>query len=251
MARLLLIFFIFLSGLGFHTKPIAAQKASNVLHLTPQYGAYMPLGNLSERFGFSQSFGFSGDYIWGGKLGLGLEGQYHFGNKVKENDLLNSLLSSGFMVGDDGDLVPVGFEQRGMSLMTWLSKNFPFSPKSPNSGLLVKVGMGYTLHKISYNVDRNAVPQFSPQYRTGYDRLSGGIVFSQFIGLMKCEQQRFANLYLGIEFQEGLTSNLRPWDLATNTSLDASRFDLRIGLKLGWIIPVWTGASTEDDLYYY
>ena len=67
---------------------------------------------------------------------------------------------------------------------------------------------------------------------------------------MKLEQQRFANLYLGIEFQEGLTSNLRPWDLATNTSLDGSRFDVRI-LKFGWIIPVWTGASTEDDLYYY
>ena len=30
---------------------------------------------------------------------------------------------------------------------------------------------------------------------------------------MKLEQQRFANLYLGIEFQEGFTSNLRLWDL--------------------------------------
>ena len=87
-----------------------------------------------------------------GKLGLGIEGQYHFGNKVKENDLLNSLLSSGFMVGDDGDLVPVGFEQRGMSLMTWLSKNFPFSPKSPNSGLLIKVNMGMGLHIASKSV---------------------------------------------------------------------------------------------------
>ena len=228
-----------------------AQKASNVVQLTPQYGAYFPKGDLNNRFGFSQSFGFCADYVWGEKVGLGLEGQFHFGNKVKENTLINSLLSSGFMVGDDGDLVPVGFEQRGMSLMTWLSKNFPFSRKSPNSGLLLKLGMGYTLHKINYNVDRNAVPQFSPPYRTGYDRLSGGIVFSQFIGLIKCEQQRFANLYLGVELQEGLTSNLRPWDLATNSSLDASRFDLRIGLKFGWIIPVWTGASTGEDIYYY
>ncbi len=251
MVRLLLTIAIFLGGLCVSIKPTSGQKPSNVLHLTPQYGAYLPFGNLRERFGLSQSFGFSGDYIWGGKLGLGLEGQYHFGNEVKENDLLNSLLSSRFMVSADGDLVPVGFEQRGMSLMTWLSKILPFSPKSPNSGLLMKVGVGYTLHKINYNVDRNAVPQFSQQYRTGYDRMSGGVVFSQFIGLIKCEQQRFANLYLGVEFQEGLTSNLRPWDLATNTSLDASRFDLRIGLKLGWIIPVWTGASTENDLYYY
>ena len=128
MVRLLLTIAIFLGGLCVSIKPTSGQKPSNVLHLTPQYGAYLPFGNLRERFGFSQSFGFSGDYIWGGKLGLGLEGQYHFGNEVKENDLLNSLLSSGFMVSDDGDLVPVGFKQRGMSLMTWLSKISHFLP---------------------------------------------------------------------------------------------------------------------------
>ena len=116
--------------------------------------------------------------------------------------------------------------------------------------VLIKAGIGILQHKILIDVDERRVPQLSPEYQTGYDRMARGVALSQFVGLIKLQREQFVNLYFGIELMEGFTKNQRGWDFHTNSKDDKLRFDMLIGLKLGWIIPVFTG-QTNDTYYYY
>ena len=97
-------------------------------------------------------------------------------------------------------------------------------------------------------------------YGKGYDRLTGGLNFNQFIGYFYMGNTRVLNFYAGFEFYQAFTKCLRDrnfdqllYDPATDTyevigKDNSNKIDLFFGIKIGWMIPVYNRAP---DNYYY
>lgn len=255
MKKYLLILICFISGVALHAQNKEKEKNlifDDALLITPSFSSYVPASEMTHRFGWIQSFGIGADYKFGRNWTLGLDGNFLFGMKVKEEEVVRQMLTqNGQVVSTMGDLENIDLTMRGTLIKFNVGKIFNFSDSKPNNGLFIRFGVGYLMHKIIIDAKKDVVPQFSDDYLKGYDRMTHGVAFSQFIGLIKLERSKFINLYLGIEAVQGITSSARNWDFAAGKKLDGVRLDLMIGLRLGWIIPVFTGESSVAEYYYY
>lgn len=224
----------------------------NAFLISPSYTFQLPAGDMIQSYGFNHNISLEFSYKIGKNWLIGAEGGFMFGSKAKDKELVNNLLTDqGSLIGKDGRLEDVNLSGRGMNIMAKFGKIIHFSPKNPNSGLMLKFGVGYIDHKIYINVNEKNVTQLTKEIRTGYDRFSSGVAFSQYVGLIKLEKNKFLNIAFGIEATEGITQNRRPFDFATGKTLNKTRFDFLVGFKFNWYIPVFMGTSTKSDYYYY
>ena len=85
-------------------------------------------------------------------------------------------------------------------------------------------------------------------YKKGYDRLTNGFYLSQFIGYTFLDVRKRVNFYVGVEVNEAFTQNRRSWNYDMNLKDDATRNDILLGIKVGWILPIY---FTPTEKYYY
>lgn len=225
---------------------------SNAILIEPIIQVNIPGADLAKRFGAILNFGAGIDYKFGKNIYVGAEGAFMFGPKAKETShIRNTITGSGLIITDEGALDEVNLSMRGALVKATAGKSFYFNKNNPSSGILLKFGAGYLQHKILIDVDKRITPQLSGDYAKGYDRLSRGFLLSQYIGLVKLEKGKYVNLSLGFEITEAFTKNARPHDFHLNQKMNENRVDLMFGLKLTWMIPVYTGETSTNDYYYY
>lgn len=224
----------------------------NAFLISPSYSFQLPLNDMFHSYGFNHNLGMEFDYKFGANWYIGVEGNFIFGPKIKDEAILDNLLTtSGYLIGTDGYLEEVNMNERGMILTAHFGKSFFFNPKQPNSGLLLKFGLGYIDHKIFIDVNEQNVPQLSKEIKKGYDRFTSGVAFKQYIGLIKLQKKSYLNMSFGIEATEGITQNRRPFDFSTGQTLNKTRFDFLIGFKFNWYLPVFNGQNSKSEYYYY
>lgn len=223
---------------------------SSAVLIAPAYNAQFPLGDMKTRFGFNSLIGIhvsyktSSNWLIGGEVGV------LFGSRIKETFIINGLsTSTGQHITQFNDLSNINPNEIGYSVKFVAGKIFPFSKKFPDAGLMVLTGLGFLEHKIAVNVKSTELPQFDKIYRTGYDRLSNGPVLSQFIGGIYMERKKFVSFYGGLQFDIGFTKGRRPYDFYLKQPLNDKRLDMFIGIKIGWIIPIFLQASDKE--FYY
>lgn len=231
-----------------NTKP----EYNDVLLISPVISVQFPGVDMAKRFGIGYQFGLAAEYKFKANWQIGAEGGFLFGTKVKETEhITNTLTSNGQTITNEGPLDDVNLNLRGAIIKINGGKGFYFRKSKPNSGILVKLGIGYLQHNILIDVDKKKTPQLSGHYAKGYDRFTNGILLSQYIGLIKLNKGKFVNLALGFELTEAFTHNARPYDFYLNKKLKENRVDLMYGIKLNWYIPVYFGKTTKNDYYYY
>ena len=220
--------------------------------LAPTFTFQVPGSEMAHRYGVNSNFGMQVGYKFGKNLMVGLEGNFLFGSKIKEGDhLIHNLVVSNLVIASDGALEEANFSGRGTMARLLFGKSFPFNLDKPSSGLLIQFGAGYMRHRILIDVNNDLTPQFTGDYKGGYDRLTHGLALSQYVGILKLEKGKYVNLSLGLEFIQGITRSARPFDFIEGKKLDKTRFEALYGLKLTWIIPAFTGQSTKSEYYYY
>lgn len=235
-------------------KPAHAQKdlknsVPNAVFFHVNYTALFPAADLAKRYGYISSIGSAFDYKAKYWL-IGAEYNFLFGTKIKEPDVLKYLRTSdGTLITIDGELNDIPLFSRGWSVKGNIGRIIPFKKPNKNSGLLVKLGFGYMQHKLVIDASGDRIPQLNKTYRKGYDRLCGGVAFSQFFGYLFLDNKKFVNFYLGVELQEAFTKSLRSWQFDINAALPGNRLDMTFGIKAGWIIPVY--AKEKVDKFYY
>jgi len=69
-----------------------------------------------------------------------------------------------------------------------------------------------------------------------------------FIGYKYLSNNRLANFYLGFEFYEGFTKNLRGVNFNTGLTDTEKRLDVITGFRFGWILPLY---KRTKDFYYF
>jgi len=213
-------------------------------------GVGMPAGDLSDRFGLHAIVGGGYQYKTAGNWLYGINGAFMYGSDVKEDTILNNLRNeAGYIIGIDGlQYDPILWES-GVNFKFEVGKITDIWSINPNSGLAFMGGVGFMQHRIWIYIDEAAVPQLTPEYRKGYDRMSNGLMLSQYVGYYMFSNKYFVNFRGGIEVLEAFTQNRRTINYDTGLTDDATRFDMMLNLKLTWNLPVFKQPRSKFYTY--
>jgi len=211
-----------------------------------------PAGDMAARYGVNGGVGGSYYYKTSGNFQIGVDYEYLFGGNVKQAEEIfdNITASNGNIIDATGGMAIMDTYERGFSLMLSAGKVFPGVGKNPNSGILVSAGAGYLSHHLTTEVYMNLAPQIFGDYAKGYDRLTGGPVYSIFAGYQNIDPQNIFNYYIGLDFKHAMTKPLRNYQFdLKGPEPDNLRHDLFIAIKLGWMLPLYRRST--DQYYYY
>jgi len=221
--------------------------------LSLQYGGTKSMGDLHERYGYFNHLGSSFGYKTHRNYFFGLSGNFLFGNQIRlsRKDLFANLMDKdGLITSSNGGPAGVVLFSRGWHFNVEAGKIIHQLGHNKNSGLFVKVGMGYLNHRIRVETNEDVVPLLEKEYRKGYDRFTHGLSFNQFIGYLFLSNRGFVNFYLGFYLQEGLTRNARNvfFDRPDQAVSHKQRLDILGGFQFGWLIPIYKRLPQE---FYY
>ncbi len=214
------------------------------------YGIQFPEMDMKTRFGLGSGIGGEVVYKFKNNWQVGFHGQYLFGSNVNEaEEILEPLINSnGAVINIDGEGALISVEEEGYMVGIELGKVWKLLRANANSGVITTLGVGYMEHWIKYDVEGNLVPQLEGDYLKWYDRNSSGIYLRQFIGYNFQSKTRLLNFYGGVEIVEGFNKGRRSYDLKTGGPLTGDRFDMLIGIRLGWMLPFY---PNRPDEYYF
>ncbi len=238
--------------LSFASNIVVAQKdaePSFMLNIT--YAAHLMGGDIQEDFSPMLNVGLGLQYITKKRWIFGLEGNVMFGGNLKQDVLANMRTAEGEIVNGDQTFAIVFLEGRGFYIGALGGKVFPVTEKYPNSGIRISTSIGMLQHKIRIEDRTGGLPQLSGDYLKGYDRLTYGLAFTEFIGYQHVSKNNLLKVMAGFELTQGFTKNRRSWDFATAQRLDQARLDLLNGFRIGWILTFGGGGGYDaDDIFY-
>lgn len=211
------------------------------------FSGQIPRYDLENRFGPNLSAGAS--FIWKTKHNVlfSAEGSYFFGKSVKEDVVAGMRNESGTITDNEGYPADLRLTERGWNIYGNVGYLFSKLGNNPNSGLFFTVGGGWMQHKIKLYDANQKIAAVKGDLKKGYDHLSGGFALSQFIGYKYISNNRLANCYFGFEFYEGMTKSLRGFNYDTGLEDTKKRFDMLMGFRFGWILPLY---KRTKDFYY-
>ncbi len=208
--------------------------------ITIDLGVGLPAADLADRFGPHAIVGGGYQYKTNKNWLYSISGAFIYGSAVKEDTIVNNLKNEeGYIVGTDGlQYDPILWES-GFTASVQVGKITNLLSINPNSGVTFMGGIGFLQHNIWIYIDETAIPQLSEEYKKGYDRLSNGIAFNQYIGYYLFSNKYFVNFRAGIEITEGITQNRRSINYDTQVKDDATRIDMMVNFKLSWNLPIF------------
>lgn len=217
--------------------------------ISADYGYNIPGGNLADRFGNNSTIGAYAGYKTRKNNFYAIEWNYIFGEDIKEYGILDSISTSdGYLIDQEGKLADIRIFERGFTLHAQYGHVFPIAGISPNrnSGLYITGGVGMMQHKLRIYDNGGRSPQLSGDYLKGYDRMTSGVSFSQFVGYWYMSNNRFVNLYIGFEAYEAFTKSRRSWDYDLMRADTQKRVDLMYGARIGWVIPLYRRHGKDE-----
>ena len=212
------------------------------------YGYDISAGDMSKLYGNNFKVDFMPSYYFNkSNISIGLEGSYLFGNKIKQNTFLNLLTFDNHIIDNDGNFATVQTSERGVLIGGLISKIIPFD-ENIRTGIKIEAGGYMFRHWINFKLVGD-VPQLKSDYLKGYDRLTGGFAFKEFIGYQHLEEKSKINFYAGFEFYQGFTKSLRAYNYDKAQVDNSKRKDLLYGVKIGWILPLYI-VENPEEIYY-
>ena len=137
--------------------------------------------------------------------------------------------------------------ERGYTLEGNVGKIIPAFGSNPNSGIYVRLGAGFMQHKIRITDTEGIIYQVNEGYAKGYDRLSNGLMLSQYVGFLNIDPRHLLNFHVGLLAQEAFTQNRRSWNFDERRQDTDKRLDILIGLRATWMLPFF---SKNEQRFY-
>jgi len=215
------------------------------------YGYKIPGGDMADRFGANSEIGIAFLIKTKKNILFGVDWNYIFGNEVKDVSFSNGFRDQfGGVLANNGLYSEVYFTERGFSLSAKVGIIIPVLSPNPNSGIMIMGGVGMLQHKIKIEDRFQEVPLLSGEnYFPGYDRLSNGVMFTEFIGYRLLSSRKLVNLFGGFEFSQALTKNRRDINYDTGLKDSEQRLDLQMGIRIGFTLPLY--KQVTHDYYYH
>lgn len=247
---LCLAFFI-LTIKGFSQIELPKQKVDSAglfCFLTPNFSYNITAADLRKEFANNLSIGTDICLKTKSNWSIDLGFKYYFNGRVDTTLIDNTFKhitvklsdgSSTFIENSGKASGEIAVDFRAISFHLQGGKVIPVSQKYRNSGIWLKMGIGVMQHYLYIKNPENKVPAITPEYRKGYDRLTLGFSLNQFVGYMHLTKKNLFCLYGGVEFYEVFAHRQREYDFNLMRKDDAKLFESMIGLKIGWIIPLY------------
>ena len=247
MKKLILFLLFFFITICFFAQS-RRDSSLKILMTGLHFSVHQPQFELKNRFGTNMNVGIPVWFKLKNNFIFRLEGNYFFGNTVKEDMLKSFRNEDGTVINNTGVPATIRIFERGFSLFAEFGKIFKLGKSNRNSGILSMIGIGYLQHKIKfYNPARDVAQLAGTKYK-GYDRLSGGPAVNFFLGYFYLSKNKLANFYFGIDGQFGITKGLRGYQYDLVSEDNQKRLDGLAGLKIGWILPFY--KRTPQEFYY-
>lgn len=196
----------------------------------------MGLG-LSFKTKHNVIFGFEGSYLWGGYDDNGV------------SILRNIKTQTGNIINSYGEYGTVLMTQSGFYVGIKTGYVFAFSKPNPNSGIVLNIGAGLLEHHIRIENRSNNTPPVLGDYKKGYDGLRNGIALRGFLGYQFLSNKKLVNFYGGVEYTFAWTKSRRNYDFNLRGKDNTQYHDSMIGIRVGWILPIYVHAP--EEYYYY
>lgn len=251
MNRICLLLLLFLFPVFGHAQVKLNVKDSVIksLCVTGSYAFQLPGGDLADRFGVNSNVGLGLLYKTKKNWFIGGQWSYMFGDKVKENNILDNIVTKdSFVIDQEGTYAQIRFYERGMNISAYGGKLINVLAPNKNSGIILLGGLGWIHHKIRIEDVGNRAPQLRGDYKKGYDRLTGGLAVSEFVGYWFMSKSRFVNFYGGFDLSQNFTKSMRSWNIDQMAADTRQRTDLLYGFRVGWVLPLYKRESRQ---YYY
>lgn len=214
------------------------------------YNIQSPSGNLADRFGWNSALGFGARHKFESGWMVGAQYNWMFGNNVLDTTLFSGILGpSSVIIDKDGFPSEVRLNQRGHVGTLNGGRLFPVLKNNKNSGIYIEAGVGFLFHRIDVFASTVTVPQITGDYEKGYDKLTGGLNLSQFIGYQHLDPKKQVNFQVGFSFQQAFTKSLRTIDFDTRAYDDTKRQDFLRGFRVGITVPVYTKRPDEEQFF--
>lgn len=221
----------------------------NIPYFAGNYSFQFPKADLQKMFGPNSSIGTILGYKHSSNFIFELETNYIFSSEVKDTTMLDFLKTTdGNIIDKNGEYSNFRQYERGYSITGNVGKLFPIIGPNPNSGLMIKIGVGSFRYKVRTDVQHQMVPELQKKYLKYYDRLTLGVTLKQYIGYQHFSNNRLANFSIGFEIYEAFTRGMRDYQIDLGTSYKMHKFDVLFGPKVSWVIPV--NRKTPDEFYY-
>lgn len=245
---LLLLLFLTAAGLLRAQLPqLDSAYSCGLIHAS--YSYELPGGDLGTRFGPNSAIGTGIGYKTTGNWLYGLNVHYFFSDNVKEDDIFRNIETpEAYIIDEGGTFAEIYLYERGWNLSAQAGKIFPLPGSNRNSGITVKCGVNFLQHKIRIENPGNNAPQVQGDYKRGYDRLTRGWGFSQFLGYTLLGRSRIYNFYGGIELTEAWTQSARSYQFDLMGKDETKRLDMLYAVKIGWVIPF---KKKSSQVFYY
>ena len=223
---------------------------TNIFMFSLNYSYQIPEFDLKERFGPNSTIGFSLSKKNNTNYVFSFSANSIIGNDIREPNIFDPIDgNNGEIINIDGQIPIIRLFQRGAQVHFDIGKKIKLNLKNSSSGIIPTFGLGYIYHKIFIETLMGEIPQLNDELKKGYDRLSGGISLKQSILFMYLSNNEKINFHLGLEVIESWTSDLRVQNYTTGSVENKKRFDMFIGVKFGWILPL--KKRTTSSFYYY
>ncbi|CAG0985624.1 hypothetical protein FLAV_02016 [Flavobacteriales bacterium] len=214
------------------------------------YAFQFPSMDLAKRFGNNSNICSEGEVKFASNFTMGVKGAFIFGKQVREDSILNGIATSqGYHIDKGGELATVYNDERGFTVMATVGKIFPIFKSNANSGPFVQLGVGMLRHKIRYDWRQSNLPQLSKELLKGYDRLTYGPAIEVFAGYMYLSKNRLINFFGGVEYTMAWTRNRRGYNYDTMQYDTVLRKDALLGIRAGWILPIY--RKEKKEFFYY
>jgi hypothetical protein len=234
------IFILFMKFLSVSAQVSVKDSCIKIPMFFAHYAFQVPGNDMANRFLDNSNLGAGFLFKTKKNLLFGADINYIFRDAVKENNILQSISTpDGFIIDGNGQPADVSLTERGFYTSLKCGKIFSILNPNPNSGVVAIGSVGFLQHKINISNPNNTAPQIAGDYKKGYDRLTNGIAFSEFIGYMYFSKNRLTSFFAGFEFVQAFTKNRRDINFDTQTKDYSKRTDLLSGFKIGWIIPLY------------
>jgi hypothetical protein len=219
-----------------------------------QYTFRQPLGLLNKRFGPINGVGAGVSYRTINGLIIGADFSPLWSDKVKETQSLDSITGpSGYLIDNNGNIAIIRRYMFGFHGQLFLGYLFKIKRDNPHTGIVIRSGFGFLQHKIRHQFTQNIMPQLEGDMYKGYDRLTRGTMFTQYIGYQYSSALRPLHLWGGITFDNATTYDLRGYNYTTRTFVNEKRIDRMVGIRAGVIIPLFLhgkGRGEASEIYF-
>ncbi len=247
--KLLIALIVFVVGANVLFGQASIKDSTISMHIITIHAGYqMPAGNMLDRFGNNTALGVNYGYKTDKNWTFSLESSFIFGNTVHEEVATDIRTNEGFILDNDGNYVNLLVMERGFTVSATVAKTLTFIGPNPNSGLLVKGGVGLLQHKIRLETRLNDVNILEGEYLKGFDRLTNGLMIQEFVGYQHYANNRRINYTFGIEMIQGFTQSRRDFNFDLQRRDDTQRLDMLFGLKASWSLLLYKVAS--DRVFY-